>query len=83
MSEHFPATQPEMTPLEQAVAEKFAGMSNAQIIRRMERSADFSTDDEEYELTRRTRLGGLAWKYSGDLYRPKVEIYKPEGGEDE
>lgn len=79
MSEH--ALSPRQS-LEDAIAEKFANMSNAQIIRRMEQAEDFGYDDEAVELNRRLKLGGLAWKWSGDFYRPKVEIYEPGGGED-
>lgn len=80
MSEHAPSPR---QSLEEAVAEKFAGMSNAQIIRRMEQAEDFGYDDESVELNRRLKLGGLAWKWSGDFYRPQVEIYKAEGGGDD
>ncbi len=73
MSEH--GLSPRQS-LEDAIAEKFAGMSNAQIIRRMEQAEYFGYDDEAVELNRRLKLGGLAWKWSGDFYRPQVEIYK-------
>ena len=56
----------------------FENLSDAQLIRRMENAPDFGYDDEEVELSRRLKLGGLAWKWSSDLFNPKVEVYKPE-----
>ena len=44
----------------------------------MENAEDFGYDDEEAELSRRLKLGGLAWRWSGDFFRPSVEIYKPD-----
>jgi len=81
MSEHFPTTSPDEptgpSRLETEIAAKFAGIPNAQLIRKMEHAQDFGYDDEEFELNRRLRLGGLAWRWSGDFYRPTVEVYKP------
>lgn len=56
----------------------YSGLSDAQLIRRMENAEDFGYDDEEVELSRRLKLGGLAWRWSGDFFRPNVEIYKPD-----
>lgn len=64
--------------LQPAIAAKFAGMTDEQIIRRMERAEDFGYDDEAVELTRRLALGGLAWRWSGDFYHPRVEVYEEE-----
>lgn len=54
----------------------FARFTNAQLIRRMENAPDFGYDDEEAELTRRLKLGRQAWRWSGDFFRPRVEIYE-------
>ncbi|BAH33184.1 hypothetical protein [Rhodococcus erythropolis] len=82
MSEHSPTyghnEPPQPSRLENEIAAKFAGIPNAQLIRKMEKAQDFGYDDEEFELNRRLKLGGLAWRWSGDFYRPTVEVYKPE-----
>lgn len=80
MSERSPTNHRDQ--LEEAIAEKFAGVPNDRIIRRMEQAEDFGYDDESVELTRRLKLGGLAWRWSGDFYRPNVEIYKLEGDDE-
>ena len=59
----------------------FENLSDKQLIHRMETAPDFGYDDEEVELTRRLKLGGLAWRWSNDLFNPKVQVYKPEEGE--
>ena len=59
-------------------ASPFAGMSDRQLIGRMEAAPDFGYDDEEVELSRRLKLGGLAWRWSNDMFNPRVEIYEPE-----
>lgn len=64
--------------LDEAIADEFARFSDQQLIRRMERKPDFGCDDEEHELNRRLKLGGLAWRWSSDFYNPKVEVYSPE-----
>lgn len=87
MSEHSPTNghneplQP--SRLETEIAAKFAGIPNAQLICKMEHTEDFGYDDESVELTRRLQLGGLAWRWGGDFYRPTVEVYKPEVGDGE
>ncbi|MCZ4548094.1 hypothetical protein BS618_32335 [Rhodococcus erythropolis] len=82
MSEHSPTyghnEPPQPSRLETEIAAKFAGIPNAQLIRKMEHAQDFGYDDEEFELNRRLKLGGLAWRWSGDFYRPTVEVHKPE-----
>ncbi|MBW0286000.1 hypothetical protein ATN38_08030 [Rhodococcus sp. FH8] len=69
---------PKPSRIETEIAAKFVGIPNAQLIRKMEHAQDFGYDDEEFELNRRLRLGGLAWRWSGDFYRPTVEVYRPE-----
>lgn len=54
----------------------YTGLSDAQLIRRMENAPDFGYDDEEVELSRRLKLGGLAWRWSNDMFNPKVVVYK-------
>ncbi|KAB2584417.1 hypothetical protein BS297_15885 [Rhodococcus erythropolis] len=87
MSEHSHTNghnePPQPSRLETEIAAKFAGIPNAQLIRKMERAQDFGYDDEEFELNRRLKIGGLAWRWSGDFYRPTVEVYKPEVGDGE
>ncbi len=87
MSEHSPTyghnEPPRPSRLETEIAAKFAGIPNAQLIRKMEHTEDFGYDDESVELTRRLQLGGLAWRWGGDFYRPTVEVYKPEVGDGE
>lgn len=50
--------------LDRAVEAKFSGVSDAALIRKIERAPDFSYDDEEYELNRRLALVGMAWRWS-------------------
>ena len=72
---------PPMSRLDQAVAEKFVGMSNAQIIHRMERATDFGYDDEEYELNRRLKDSGMTWRWDREVSPERVVIYRPEDGD--
>lgn len=64
--------------LDNILSAHFAGTSDAQLIRRMERAADFGYDDESYELSRRLKLGGLAWRWMVIDGRDRVEIYTPD-----
>lgn len=64
--------------LDRSIAEKFAGTSDAALIRKMERAPDFGYDDEAYELNRRLTLVGMAWKWSQKYGRDVVVIYSPE-----
>jgi len=67
--------------LEDQIAINLHKLSNFALRLRMERAPDFSTDDEEIELTRRLKLEGLSWRWSNDMFDPKIEVYKP--GEEE
>lgn len=64
--------------LDQILSEHFAETSNDELVRRIERADDFGYDDESYELNRRLRLGGQAWRWSMIEGRERVEIYTPE-----
>lgn len=64
--------------LDRAISEKFAGTSDAALIREMEHAPDFGYDDEAYELDRRLKLLGLAWKWSQKYGRDVVVVYTPE-----
>lgn len=68
--------------LERSIAAKFARTTDQALMRRMERAEDFGYDDESVELTRRLKLGGLAWKWANVDGRDKVQIYKKEVGDD-
>lgn len=69
--------------LDDAIKAKFEGRPDSYLIRRMEHAPDFGSDDEEYELSRRTSLAGLAWKWSQKYGRDVVEIYAPTPTDDE
>lgn len=61
--------------LDRALAKKFHGYSDNELIRRIEAAPDFGYDDEEYELNRRLGARGLTWAWNGD----RVEVMaKPE-----
>lgn len=64
---------------ESHISAQFEHLSDAQLIKRIEKAEDFKYDDETVELNRRLKLGGLAWRWSGDYFRPNVEVYRPEG----
>ncbi len=64
--------------LDRELERHFHGQTNEQLARSIERSADFGADDEEYELTRRLNLVGMAWKYSQKYGADVVVIYEPE-----
>lgn len=64
--------------LHEQVEARFAHLSDEALINRMNRAPDFGYDDEEVELTRRLKLGGLAWRWSQDMFNPRVEVYRPE-----
>lgn len=44
----------------------------------MNHAPDFGYDDEEVELTRRLKLGGLAWRWAQLNGKDVVEVYQPE-----
>ncbi|NQX14250.1 hypothetical protein HQQ80_21695 [Microbacteriaceae bacterium VKM Ac-2855] len=69
--------------LERTIAAKFAGTTDQALVRRMERAEDFGYDDESVELTRRLKLGGLAWKWANVDGREKVQIFKEEEASDD
>ena len=60
---------------------RIGGPNEADLMRAMERTPDFGYDDEEYELSRRLKLGGLAWRWATIDGYDQVEVYTPEGGE--
>jgi len=64
--------------LDRILEDQFKGTSDAELIRRMEHAPDFGYDDEEYELNRRLKLGGLAWRWAQFNGRDRVEVYEPE-----
>ena len=66
--------------LDDSIRAKFEGVSNEGLIHRMERANDFGYDDEEYELSRRLKLGGQAWRWTQWGDRDRVLIY-PKGGQ--
>jgi hypothetical protein len=53
-------------------------MSDAALIRRMERAGDFKYDDEQVELNRRLEGTGYAWRWSKDFFHPHVIVYQLE-----
>ncbi len=68
--------------LESQIAQKFAHLSDADLIRRMNAAPDFCYDDESVELNRRLDAVGLSWRWSN---RNKVLIFDPaeeEQGDD-
>ena len=70
-------TATEMSALEQSIAEKFAGLSDQDLIRRMERP-DVNYDDETVELNRRLKASGLTWRWNRETSPEQVEVYRPE-----
>ena len=72
-----------MSELENEIQAKFAHLSDERLISRMNRAPDFGYDDEEVELTRRLKLGGLAWRWATVDGRERVEVYKPEPTDEE
>ena len=64
--------------LDSAIEAKFHGVSDAGLIRKIERAPDFGYDDEAYELSRRLSLVGMAWKWSQKYGRDVVVTYTPE-----
>ena len=67
--------------LDDTLKQLFAAVSTAEIIRRINRAADFGYDDEEYELNRRFAEQGLTWKWvRGDAGREVVDVFNPETG---
>ncbi|MBT8161447.1 MULTISPECIES: hypothetical protein [Arthrobacter] len=69
MTERFPNPD-----LEQAIKDKFAGLTDADIIRRMNAAPDFGYDDEAVELNRRLGSVGLSWRWSR---QNRVLIFDP------
>ncbi|MGO4470376.1 hypothetical protein AB4Y95_00355 [Arthrobacter sp. M-10] len=65
---------PRPNDLETQIKEKFAGQTDADIIRRMNAAPDFGYDDEAYELNRRLGAVGLSWRWSR---QNKVLIFDP------
>lgn len=66
---------PRANDLEAQIKEKFAGLTDDALIRRMNAAPDFGYDDEAYELNRRLGAVGLTWRWSR---QNKVLIYDPE-----
>lgn len=64
--------------LDRTLEDHFAGKPDSYLIRRMETAPDFGYDDEEFELSRRLALVGMAWKWSQKYGRDVVVIYDPE-----
>lgn len=65
--------------LDDGIRAKFTGVSNEGLIHRIERAEDFGYDDEEYELSRRLKLGGQAWRWTQWGDRNRVTIFpQPE-----
>lgn len=64
--------------LDRIISEKFEGKPDSYLVRRMETAPDFGYDDESYELDRRLKLVGKAWKWSQKYGRDVVVIYEPE-----
>ncbi|WOI85969.1 hypothetical protein [Rhodococcus qingshengii] len=58
------------------MSERFSHLTDAQLIRRIEKAPDFGYDDEAIELNRRVRALGKAWRWAGDFYHPHVEVYE-------
>lgn len=73
--------QPPRPTLDEVIEDKFRGVSDTELIRRIERAPDFGWDDEGYELNRRLKLANLAFRWSVDLFHPRIEVYKPEESE--
>ncbi|OBK36976.1 hypothetical protein A5658_04770 [Mycobacterium sp. 1245111.1] len=68
--------------LDETLREHFAGVSTAEIIRRINRAPDFGYDDEEYELNRRLTEQSLTWKWvRGDSGHQVVEVFNPQTGQ--
>lgn len=67
--------------LDHAIAAKFEGKPDSCLVRRIETAPDFGYDDEEYELNRRLKLAGLAWKWSQKYGRDVVVIYQSDTAE--
>ncbi|WP_143690378.1 hypothetical protein [Williamsia sterculiae] len=65
--------------LGEVIRRKFIGVSTASLIRHMEQAEDFSTDDEEVELSRRMREIGKTWCWSPGFTDPRIEV--SDGGE--
>lgn len=55
--------------LDQAIAKKFHGYSDNELIRRIENAPEFEYDDEQYELNRRLGERALTWMWDGDKVR--------------
>ena len=66
--------------LEQDIQAKFGHLSDERLMERMNKAPDFGYDDEEVELTRRLKLGGLAWRWADINGKERVEVYA-EGGD--
>jgi hypothetical protein len=71
-------SDPAKVALEDQIKEKFTHTSTPDLIERMNNGTDFGLDDEEVELTRRLKKLGQAWRWSGDFFKPIVEVYDPE-----
>lgn len=63
--------------LDQILSDHFSGTTDAALIRRMEQADDFRYDDESYELSRRLKLGGQAWRWAVIDGKERVEVYTP------
>ncbi|NDZ93320.1 hypothetical protein G3I13_01915 [Streptomyces sp. SID6673] len=70
-----PAEDNPRAELEAAIQVKLGHISTGNLVRRMEKAQDFSTDDEEIELTRRLREQGKAWRWSESFTYPQVIIF--------
>lgn len=67
--------EPEDEPtLEDTIKRKFFGVTTARLIQRMEKASDFGTDDEEIELSRRLKEQGKTWRWTRDMFNPRIVV---------
>jgi hypothetical protein len=67
--------------LDDDLAQHFAGVATAELIRRINRAPDFGYDDLEYELNRRLAVQRLTWKWVKVDGHEVVEVINPETGQ--
>ncbi|MCA4995132.1 hypothetical protein HWD35_10450 [Tsukamurella tyrosinosolvens] len=81
MTEHAP-TPGQRPSLEEILQEHFAGVTTAQLIRKMERAPDDANlDDETFELSRRMRQLGKVWRWTRDFENPRIVVGEKAEGE--
>jgi hypothetical protein len=61
--------------LDTIIERKFRGVTTTALVERIHRAADFKSDDEEHELTRRLQCESREWRYGA---RDHIEIYDIE-----